>query len=59
MSKWTSKKMGVLLIIFGGLINVILLQNNINGLVRESTRFSVLAGVALVVVSLVQKFKAR
>lgn len=44
-------QIGLLIVIFGGLLNAILIQNNIGGLVRELMRLVILTGFGILIVS--------
>ncbi len=50
-------KLGIIILIIAGLINAILVNSNIGGMVREMTRFTILAGLAIVVFGLFHKRK--
>jgi len=47
-------RIGLLIVILGGLINAILIQNNIGGLLRELMRLVILSGFGMLIVGLVK-----
>lgn len=49
-------KIGLVILVFGILINTIFMKNNIGGLLRECSRLSVLIGFGIIVYGLVAKF---
>lgn len=49
-------KIGVLLFIFGGLVNTILMKNNITGIPRDLVRLMTLMGLILIPIGIIRKF---
>lgn len=49
-------KIGLLILVFGILINTIFMKNNIGGLLRECSRLSVFIGFGIIVYGIVTKF---
>lgn len=50
-------KLGILILIVTGLINAILINSNIGGIVRELVRLTIVAGLATIVFGLLHKRK--
>ena len=48
-------QIGLALFILGGLLNTVLIKAGIGGIPRELSRFSVLAGVVLLIIALIKK----
>lgn len=47
-------KIGLLTVIIGGLINAILIKNEIGGIIRELMRLFILSGIGLFIFGLLQ-----
>ncbi|MFA4982220.1 MAG: hypothetical protein WC592_07130 [Candidatus Omnitrophota bacterium] len=59
MAKISVLKTGILLFIIGGLINTVLMKNNIVGIPRDLIRLITLIGLMLIPVGVVQKIIAK
>ncbi len=52
-------KIGLLSVIIGGLLNAILIQNDIGGILRELMRFVILSGFAILLVGIFKSFTKK
>lgn len=59
MIKISMLKAGILLFIFGGLINTILMKNNVTGIPRDLMRLIIIIGLVLIPIGIIRKFAKK